>query len=296
MKVNSIKEILLALPAYIWVVVFLLLPCLIVIAISVSHYSTDIPPFKLLILENKNNDPTLSALPTLDNFILLLKEPLYIKAFFSSVRLALISSAICLLIGYPIALCIAEANNETKILLLMLVFLPFWTSLVIRVYAWKTILGDYGILNNFLIHIGWIEQPIQFLNSNSAVIVGIVYCYLPFMVLPLFVSIEKIDKSLIEASLDLGCSPFQAFLKVIIPLSLPGIIVGSILVFIPAIGEYVIPDLLKHNGLLTLGKVIWNEFFMNIDWPIAAAITVSVMTLFIAPLMWLQKTLTETNE
>ena len=293
---NIQKNFLLTFPVYAWLFLFLLLPCLIVVAISLSHYSMDSPPFKLFTLEQTAEGMSVSSLPTLDNFILLLQEPFYLKAFLSSVKLAFLSSILCLIVAYPIAWLIANSRNSTKILLLMLIFLPFWISLVIRVYAWKTILGDYGVLNNFLLDLGIIKDPIQFLNSNLAVIVGIVYCYLLFMVIPIFVSLEKIDKSLIEASMDLGCTPFQSFIKIVIPLSFPGALAGFILVFIPVIGEYVIPDLLKGHGILTIGKVIWNEFFNNIDWPMAGAITVSVTTLFLVPVIWLQKILTMAKE
>jgi putrescine transport system permease protein len=290
MSNSTLKDTIISLPVYAWLFVFILIPMLIILVISISHYAIDAPPFRLW-----TEDGTTFS-PTLENFFILAKEPIYLKAFLSSIKLALISSILCLLAGYPIALSMTNSSARIRALLIMLIMLPFLTSLVIRVYAWKAILGDYGVMNKLLLSWRLIKYPLQFLSSNTAVIIGIVYCYLPFMVLPLFVAIERIDKSLIEASIDLGCTPFQSFAKVTLPLSMPGIISGLILVFTPVVGEYVIPDLLKNHALLTVGKVIWSEFFINIDWPVATALTISITALFLVPIIVLQHILVTTKE
>ena len=290
-RIQRLKNTLLALPIYVWLIVFLLVPFLIVLVISLSKYSLSAPPFELFIHKNITTSSFEFSSPTLENFYILITDPLYLRALVSSIKLATISTIICLLIGYPLAVCIADAKNSTKNLLLILLLIPFWTSLVLRVYAWKTILGDYGLMNKLLLEFGFISEPLSLLDSTPAVIAGIVYCYLPFMVLPLFLSIDKIDKMIIEASRDLGCSSFASFFKIIVPLSLPGILAGSILVFIPVIGEYVIPDLLGGARVLTVGKLIWNEFFFNKDWPVASAITVCMTILFVIPVLIIQKVL-----
>ena len=290
-RIQRLKNTLLALPIYVWLIVFLLVPFLIVLVISLSKYSLSAPPFELFIHKNITTSSFEFSSPTLENFYILITDPLYLRALVSSIKLATISTIICLLIGYPLAVCIADAKNSTKNLLLILLLIPFWTSLVLRVYAWKTILGDYGLMNKLLLEFGFISEPLSLLDSTPAVIAGIVYCYLPFMVLPLFLSIDKIDKMIIEASRDLGCSSFASFFKIIAPLSLPGILAGSILVFIPVIGEYVIPDLLGGARVLTVGKLIWNEFFFNKDWPVASAITVCMTILFVIPVLIIQKVL-----
>ena len=290
-RIQRLKNTLLALPIYVRLIVFLLVPFLIVLVISLSKYSLSAPPFELFIHKNITTSSFEFSSPTLENFYILITDPLYLRALVSSIKLATISTIICLLIGYPLAVCIADAKNSTKNLLLILLLIPFWTSLVLRVYAWKTILGDYGLMNKLLLEFGFISEPLSLLDSTPAVIAGIVYCYLPFMVLPLFLSIDKIDKMIIEASRDLGCSSFASFFKIIVPLSLPGILAGSILVFIPVIGEYVIPDLLGGARVLTVGKLIWNEFFFNKDWPVASAITVCMTILFVIPVLIIQKVL-----
>ena len=290
-RIQRLKNTLLALPIYVRLIVFLLVPFLIVLVISLSKYSLSAPPFELFIHKNITTSSFEFSSPTLENFYILITDPLYLRALVSSIKLATISTIICLLIGYPLAVCIADAKNSTKNLLLILLLIPFWTSLVLRVYAWKTILGDYGLMNKLLLEFGFISEPLSLLDSTPAVIAGIVYCYLPFMVLPLFLSIDKIDKMIIEASRDLGCSSFASFFKIIVPLSLPGILAGSILVFIPVIGEYVIPDLLGGARVLTVGKLIWNELFFNKDWPVASAITVCMTILFVIPVLIIQKVL-----
>lgn len=254
-----------------------------------------IPPFKLFFQFDSSKVKLNFDTPTLENFKILIKDNLYLKAYLSSLKIATISTICALLIGYPIALFLSQAKESTRNILLVAIVLPFWISLIIRVYSWNVILEDNGFLNKLLLSTNIIQSPIYFLNSQAAVIIGIIYCYLPFMVLPIFIVLEKIDKSFIEASLDLGCTPWSTFCKVILPLSLPGVITGCLLVFVPAVGEFVVPDLLGGNQIITIGKVIWNEFFYNKDWPVAAAITVTLAIIFIAPMVLIQKYINGTD-
>ena len=274
---------------YIWLCILLFIPFVLIAVISVSEYSVGIPPFKLFFqLDTSKNEFSFNT-PTLENFKILVQDNLYLKAYLSSLKIATISTICSLFIGYPVALFLSQAKESVKNMLLVAIVLPFWISLIIRVYSWNVILEDTGFLNKLLLSTKLIESPISFLNSQTAVIIGIIYCYLPFMVLPIFIILEKIDKSLIEASLDLGCTPWNTFCRVILPLSLPGAITGCLLVFVPAVGEFVVPDLLGGNHIITIGKVIWNEFFYNKDWPVAAAITVTLAIIFIAPMVLIQK-------
>ncbi len=273
---------------YVWLCLLLFVPFILIAIISISEYSAGIPPFKLFFQYNSLTE-TFKFAPTTENFSILIKDNLYLKAYLSSLKIASISTIIALFIGYPIALILSQTKESLKNILLVAIVLPFWISLIIRVYSWNVILEDNGFLNKLLLHLNLIDSPISFLNSQTAVIIGIVYCYLPFMVLPIFIILEKIDKSLIEAALDLGCTPFATFYRVILPLSLPGLITGSLLVFIPAVGEFVVPDLLGGNQIITVGKIIWNEFFYNKDWPVAAAITVTLAIIFVVPMILIQK-------
>ena len=283
------KSIYFVIVPYIWLFILLFVPFLLIAIISISEYSTGIPPFKLLLQYNSVTGKTVFTPPTLENFYILINDKLYLKAYLSSLKIASISTIIALLIGYPIALILSQMKESLKNALLVAVVLPFWISLIIRVYSWNVILEDHGFLNQLLLKLHLIKSPISFLHSQTAVIIGIVYCYLPFMVLPIFIILEKIDQSLIEAALDLGCNPIQTFYKIILPLSIPGVATGALLVFIPAVGEFVVPDLLGGNQILTVGKIIWNEFFYNKDWPVAASITVTLAFIFIAPMILIQK-------
>jgi putrescine transport system permease protein len=224
-----------------------------------------------------------------DNYTWLTQDPLYFYAYVSSVVIAAISTVLTLLVGYPIAYGMARAPATIRPTLLMLVILPFWTSFLIRVYAWIGILKPEGLLNQFLLATGIIHQPLIILNTYTAIFIGIVYSYLPFMVLPLYSSLEKMDYSLIEAAKDLGCPPTAAFWKITFPLSLPGVIAGSLLVFIPAVGEFVIPDLLGGSQTLMIGKTLWNEFFSNRDWPVSSAVAVILLLLLIVPIVLFQQ-------
>jgi putrescine transport system permease protein len=289
---STLNKIFVILPPFLWLILLFFIPFLIIIIVSFSEYADATPPYNLFFDYDINTHKYKFA-PDLTNFKFLIEDPIYLGAYLNSIKIAAISTIITLLIAYPIALGIVSTDKSTQKLLLMLIMVPFWTSLLIRVYSWSIILKTSGLLNNVLIYIGFIDTPLQLLNTQFAVILGIVHCYLPFMVLPLYLSIEKINPALIEASLDLGCTPFKSFLYVILPLSIPGVIAGSMLVFIPAVGEFVIPELLGGAQVLTVGKVIWNEFFQNHDWPIAAAITVALTMSFIIPVMIIQKLLAQ---
>jgi putrescine transport system permease protein len=264
-----------ALP-YAWLVVFFLLPFALVLAIAFGTNAPDsAPPVELGL--------------NLGNFALLFTDDLYVTAWLSSLRIAATSTVVALLLGYPMAYAIARAAPNRRPLLLMLVILPFWTSFLIRVYAWIGLLAENGILNQFLRWTGLAADPGTILGSEWAVHLGIVYAYLPFMVLPLYASLEKLDGSLLEAAADLGAKPFAVFLTVTLPLSLPGIVAGCLLVFIPAVGEFVIPDLLGGTDTLMIGKVLWDEFFTNSDWPLASAVAICLLVLLVGPIALFQR-------
>jgi putrescine transport system permease protein len=224
----------------------------------------------------------------LSNFIRLFQDSLYIVSYLNSIKIAAISTILALLVGYPIAYFIARASDRWRNILLMLIILPFWSSFLLRVYAWIGMLKNEGIVNNFLEWLGLIHTPIPFLQSDIAVYIGIVYCYLPFMILPLYTNLVKLDESLLEASADLGARPVRTFLSITLPLSLPGIVAGSMLVFIPAIGEYVIPTLLGGSGFAMIGRVTFDEFFSNRDWPMASALAFAMLLVVVVPIMLMQ--------
>ncbi|MCT8267159.1 ABC transporter permease subunit [Afifella sp. JA880] len=281
------RRIVIAIP-YLWLAVFFLAPFLIVLKISFSATAIAMPPYT----------PVFDGLATLwerakdlsfDNYVWLTEDALYIKAYLSSVKIALISTAITLLIGYPLALAMARAPDRIRPLLLMAIILPFWTSFLIRVYAWIGILKPEGLLNQLLLSLGVIDQPLTIINTDWAVYIGIVYSYLPFMVLPLYATLEKMDYRLIEAANDLGATPLGAFWKITVPLSVPGILAGSLLVFIPAVGEFVIPDLLGGSDTLMIGRTLWVEFFYNRDWPVASAVAIVLLLLLVVPIVIFQK-------
>jgi putrescine transport system permease protein len=280
------RRLVIALP-YLWLLVFFLLPFVIVFKISFAEAILARPPYAPLweYLE----DGYIQIQLHLSNYSRLWEDPLYLVAYLNSIKIAAVSTLICLLIGYPMAYAIARTRGATRTLLLMLIILPFWTSFLIRVYAWIGILKSNGLLNNFLLAIGVIDQPLVLLHTDFAVYVGIVYSYLPFMVLPLYATLVRMDHTLLEAAADLGCRPWRAFLTITLPLSLPGIIAGSLLVFIPAVGEFVIPDLLGGPDTLMIGKVLWTEFFANRDWPAAAAVAVVMLVLLVVPLALFQR-------
>ena len=271
---------------FLWLLVFFLLPLLIVVKISLAESTIGIPPYTPL-LANGNN--SLEWRGTLANYALIAGDRIYLRAYLGSLGNAALATALCLLIGYPVAYAIARSRGVRRQLLVFLVIMPFWTSFLIRVYAWIAILEPQGLLNQLLFALGLVSAPLQLLNNQFSVQLGLVYSYLPFMVLPLYGSLSALDKSLVEAAADLGARPSQAFLTVILPLTLPGIAAGSLLVLIPATGEFVIPDLLGGPSTLMIGKVLWDEFFNNRDWPVAAAVAVVLVAALAIPLLAAQR-------
>jgi putrescine transport system permease protein len=272
---------------YLWLLVFFLIPFVIVLKISFSTTAIAMPPYEPLL--HWAGEKMLQVQLNLGNFAFLVEDNLYWRAYLNSIFVAGVSTLICLVIGYPIAYAIARSSPSARNVLMLLIVLPFWTSFLLRVYAWIGILKNNGLLNNFLIWIGVIDQPIQMLQTDFAVYVGIVYSYLPFMILPLYANLEKMDLTLLEAAADLGSRPWQAFYKITLPLSVPGIIAGCLLVFIPAVGEFVIPSLLGDPGMLMIGKVLWTEFFNNRDWPVASAVAIALLLFLVIPIMYFQR-------
>ena len=280
------QSIVIAIP-FVWLVIFFLIPFFIVLKISFAEYILASPPFSTLFRIAETGAMYMTLI--FENFLYLWEDDLYLRTYLNSLEISVTSTILCLLIGYPIAYGIARSTPTTKKILLLMVILPFWTSFLLRVYAWIGLLADQGTVNNFLIWLGLIDQPIKMLYTDFAVYVGIVYTYLPFMILPLFASIEKLDLTLHEAAADLGSRPFTIFRTITIPLTMPGIIAGSLLVFIPATGEFVIPDLLGGGNVLMIGKVLYSEFNSNQDWPIASAVAVVLLILLVLPMMIYQR-------
>lgn len=276
---------------YIWLLLFFLVPFFIVFKISLSDIATAIPPYTptLDLADGWEGIKTFFSQLDFENYGFIFNDPLYVNAYWSSVTIAAIATFITLLVAYPIAYGMARAPKDWQPTLMMLVILPFWTSFLIRVYAWMGILKKEGLLNLFLMNMGLISEPLTILNTNTAVYIGIVYSYLPFMILPLYSSLEKIKPSLIEAAEDLGSPPWKAFWQVTFPLSLPGIFAGCLLVFIPAVGEFVIPDLLGGSDTLMIGKTLWSEFFNNRDWPVSSAVAVVLLLVLILPIIMFQR-------
>jgi len=272
---------------YLWLLLFFLVPFVIVLKISFSDARIAMPPYEPLL--HWVADKALDIKLNFGNFAFLVEDNLYWKAYLNSIWVAAVSTLLCLLIGYPVAYAMARASTSTRNILLLLVILPFWTSFLLRVYAWIGILKNNGLINNTLIALGIIDQPIQMLQTDFAVYIGIVYSYLPFMILPLYANLEKMDLTLLEAAADLGSRPWEAFLKITLPLSIPGIIAGCLLVFIPAVGEFVIPALLGDPGMLMIGKVLWTEFFNNRDWPVASAVAIALLLFLVIPIMFFQR-------
>ena len=279
------RALVIALP-YLWLGLFFALPFIIVIKISLAEAVLGQPPYSPLWRSAADGARELAL--NWENYTLLLGDELYIAAILNSIRIAGIATAICLLIGYPMAYAIARTSSGWRAILLMLVVLPFWTSFLIRVYAWMGILSTNGILNNALIGLGIIDQPLSLLHTDFAIYLGIVYSYLPFMVLPLYATLSRMDMSLLEAAADLGAPPWRAFLSITLPISMPGITAGCLLVFIPATGEFVIPDLLGGPDALMIGKILWTEFFTNRDWPMASALATGLVILLVVPFTGLQ--------
>ncbi len=273
---------------YLWLLLFFLVPFAIVLKISFSDAQIAMPPYQPLL--SWIGEKVLQVKLNFGNYAFLVEDNLYWKAYLNSIFVAGVATLLCLLIGYPMAYAIARSPASTRNVLLLLVILPFWTSFLLRVYAWIGLLKNNGLINNALMALGLIDQPIQMLQTDFAVYVGIVYSYLPFMILPLYANLEKMDLTLLEAAADLGSRPWEAFLKVTLPLSVPGIVAGCLLVFIPAVGEFVIPALLGDPGMLMIGKVLWTEFFNNRDWPVASAVAIALLLFLVIPIMFFQRT------
>lgn len=284
------RFLLIAIP-FTWLLIFFLLPFAIVVKISLSDTANALPPYVPTLNLSEGLSGITSFISQLDfeSFAWLLDDKIYILSYLNSLKIAFISTLLTLLIGYPMAYGLAKAPQRWRTVLLMLVILPFWTSFLIRVYAWIGILKPEGLLNMGLMSLGLIDEPLAIINTPTAVYIGIVYSYLPFLVLPLYATLEKLDNTLIEAALDLGCSPIQAFWKVTFPLSLPGVVAGCFLVFIPAMGEFVIPDLLGGSDTIMIGKTLWSEFFGNRDWPIASAVAVVLLLSLVVPIVIFQR-------
>jgi putrescine transport system permease protein len=271
---------------FLWLFLFFLLPFFIVLKISFAEADVAIPPYTEVWTWADNQ---LSLVLNIGNYIFLSEDQLYLAAYLGSLKVAFISTVLCILIGYPMAYAIARASKEMQTTLLLLIMMPTWTAILIRVYAWMGILSNNGLLNGFLMTIGVISEPLQILNTNLAVYIGIVYSYLPFMILPLYANLVKHDMSLLEAASDLGSSNFNNFWKITVPLSKNGIIAGSMLVFIPVVGEFVIPELLGGPETLMIGKVLWQEFFNNRDWPVASALAVIMLLILMGPIIWFNR-------
>ena len=286
------RRLVVALP-YVWLLIFFLAPFAIVLRISFSEVAIAIPPYLPVFDLSEGWDALVQDLQRLsfDNYTWLASDPLYINAYLSSLQIAFVSTVLTLLIGFPLAYGMARAPRSWRPILMMGIILPFWTSFLIRVYAWIGILRPEGFLTLFAQSIGILspDDQLRILNTNTAVYIGIVYSYLPFMVLPLYAALERMDASLLEAAQDLGCPPLKAFWQITVPLAVPGIIAGCFLVFIPAVGEFVIPDLLGGSDTLMIGRTLWNEFFNNRDWPVSSAVAVILLLVLIVPIVAFQQ-------
>jgi len=281
---TATKRAIIGIP-YFWLVICSLLPFLIVLKISFAEMDISDPLGTLLTYA----DGIVNIKIKLTNYLFLGQDDLYLLTYLNSIKFAVITTLICLFIGYPFAYFMARTKSSTRIILLMMVMLPFWTSFLLRIYAWKGMLSNQGVINNFLLYIGVIDAPIQMMYTPFSLLIGMVYSYLPFMILPLFSNLSKLDVRFIEAAADLGSTPWNTFWRVTVPLSKSGIIAGSMLVFIPCVGEFVIPDLLGGPATAMIGHVMWDEFFGTNDWPMASAITVVVILLILIPMGILNK-------
>jgi putrescine transport system permease protein len=281
------RRFVIGLPAA-WLAVFVVVPLLLILRMSLSDPAAAQPPYRPAWQSLAGLGEFLGALD-FENYLTVATDRLYLSAFLTSLRIAALGTALTLLVGYPVALALARAPQRWRPLLIALVILPFWTSFLIRVYAWIAILKPEGLLNQLLLALGVIGAPLAILDSETAVQIGIVYSYLPFMVLPLYAALERQDPSLVEAAQDLGCLPGRVFLTVTLPLSIPGIVAGSVLVFIPVMGEFIIPDLLGGSDLLMLGRLVWTEFFSNRDWPMASTVAMVLLAVLALPIVYGQR-------
>ena len=290
-KLFSGRSFVIGVP-YLWLIFAFLIPFLIVARISFSEADGESPFGNLVSF----TDGAIQLHVKLSNYLFIVSDDLYVLTYLNSIKYALITTACCLLIGYPFAYFMARAKASLRPVLLMMVMLPFWTSFLLRIYAWKGILANQGIVNHFLLSMGWISEPLHMMNTQFSLLIGMVYAYLPFMILPLYANLVKMDLRFLEAAADLGATPWQTFWRITVPLSKSGIIAGSMLVFIPAVGEYVIPELLGGPETLMIGHVLWDEFFTNNDWPMASSVTVVVILLILVPMAILNKYQAEQRE
>lgn len=276
------KRTTVAIP-YLWLLVFFLLPFVIILKISLADPVIAQPPFTPMF------DEAGGLSVTIDNFLFLLTDKLYAITYARSVMLALGATLLCLLLGFPMAYGISRAAPATRSLLLLLIILPFWISFLLRVYAWMGLLNNYGVINNTLMWLGIIDQPLQIMYTDFAIFIGLTYSYLPFMILPLYATLERLDMDYVEAAQDLGASRSGAFWDVTWPLARPGVVAGCLLVFIPAMGEYVIPYLLGGPDSLLIGRVLFDEFFVNRDWPLASSVAIVLLLLLVVPIVFMQR-------
>ncbi|MDR0580955.1 MAG: ABC transporter permease subunit [Holosporaceae bacterium] len=284
-RINS-RNLLISVP-FLWMFLFFICPCLILIEISLSEGVMASPPYTSIVEWISGH--ILQIRVNLGNYMLLFTDEMYVRGFITSVLVAGASTICCLLMGFPMAYAIARTSEKIRGILLTLVVLPFWTSFLIRVYAWIMLLSPCGFINSLLLKFHLVDAPLQLMNNSFAACIGIVYAYLPFMIFPLYNAIEKIDYSLVEAAYDLGSSPMTAFFSIVVPLSAPGIYAGSALVFVPAIGEFVIPELLGGVQTLTIGRLVWNEFFENMSWPTAASLSIVLLIFVVFPIVFAQR-------
>ncbi|MCO4756969.1 MAG: ABC transporter permease subunit [Oceanospirillaceae bacterium] len=282
-SVNWGKAAVVAVPG-LWLAIFFFIPFLVVFKISLSETAIAVPPYTSL-LEWDLEEAYVAFKLNLGNYLYLIEDAFYLDAYLSSIKIAGVSTFFALIVAFPIAYLIARSEGSTRGLLLALVILPFWTSFLLRVYAWMGFLKKNGIVNEFLLSTGLIDQPLVMLQTDFAVYIGIVYTYLPFMVLPLYSALEKMDVTLLEAAEDLGCPPVKGFFLITLPQVIPGIVAGCMLVFIPAVGEFVIPALLGGSDTLMIGRVLWDEFFLNRDWPMASAVAIVMLVVLVLPIM-----------
>jgi len=287
------RALVIALP-YGWHILFFLVPFMIVLGLSFSEGILSSPPYTPLY--TWVDESFLQIRLNFANYLTLFEDDFYFGAYIESLKISSISTFFCLIVAYPMAYGIARTSPRQRTLLLMLVILPFWTSFLIRVYSWIGLLSNQGLLNSFLLYLGIIKQPLSLLNTHFAVILGIVYSYLPFMIFPLYATLQKMDPQILEAASDLGCKPVRTFFTITVPLSMRGAIAGSMLVFIPAVGEFVIPELLGGSDTLMIGKVLWIEFFTHRDWPMASALAVALLTFLVLPIIAFQKLIIREEE
>lgn len=279
------KKLLIIIP-FIWLIFFFLFPFLIILKISFAKISRTIPPYTNLI---KWHIKQISITLNLENYISIKDDIIYLQAYMQSLKIAVISTTICLFISYPLAWALSKSQKSIRSILLLLIILPSWTSFLIRVYSIIGLLDNNGILNKFLLWTGLIKQPLEIIYTDIAVYIGTVYCYLPFMALPIYNALISINYELIEAAYNLGAKPLKIFFKIILPLTKKGMFAGMLLVFVPTLGEYVIPELLGGPSNIMIGRIIWQEFFNNHDWPVASAISVVTLLTFIFPIIWFNK-------